>query len=74
MCAFLSERRGARQFRVEPRVDFGKGMNNRLFQIMVNDPNGRDSTGSVFVNKLLGRFLQAFSPKERNGKGDSCRG
>src|SRR4029077_4334737 len=63
--AFFRERRGARQFWVEARIDFRERMNDRLAPIMVNDLHRTDATRAVVINKLLGRFLESFSVKDR---------
>jgi hypothetical protein len=63
MGAFLREACGPRQFRVEARIDFRKRMNDRFSPVMMDDPNGCDATRVVLVNKLFGRFLEAFSSK-----------
>ena len=73
MGALLRECCRPRQFWVEPRIDFRKRMNDRFLPVMMDDPNGCDSTRVVLVNKLLGRFLEAFSSKRRGKKGAAPR-
>ena len=63
MRALLREACGPRQFRIEARIDFRKRMSDWFFPVVMDDPNGCDSTRSVLINKLLGRFLEAFSSK-----------
>ena len=73
MRALLSECGRPREFRVEARIDFRKRMNDRFFPVMMDDPNGRNLPRAVLINKLLGRFLQAFSSKRRGKKGEASR-
>ena len=63
MGAFLRKRRGAREFWIETKIDFRKGMDDRLGPVMTNDADRGDSTHRILIDKFLGRFLEAFSAK-----------
>ena len=60
---FLGERRRARQFWIESRIDFRERMNDRLFPITMNDFDRCDLAGRVAINKFLGRLLKTFGPR-----------
>ena len=65
VCAFLCQRRGAREFRIEARIDLGERMNDRLTPIMADDFDGRDLAAGIAINKFLRRLLESFGLKGR---------
>src|SRR6202035_3820299 len=73
VCAFLSEGCRTCEFWIEARIDFRKRMDDRCFPVMMDDPNGCDSTRNVLINELLGRFLQAFGSDRGGEKGKASR-
>ena len=71
--ALLGERRGARQFWIESRIDFRERMNNRLLPITMNDLDRCDLAGRVAIDKFLRGFLKSVSANGGSKKGEASR-
>src|SRR5581483_4119738 len=73
VCAFLREGGCASQFWIKPGIDFGEGMNDRLFPVVADYFDRSHLSGRILVDELFGLCLETLAVERGNRQGEkSC--